>query len=45
MRSAMRDLKLDALTLVHAGEETYSLAKNMRAMSWRAMVEQVRPLK
>lgn len=45
MRSAMNDLKLDSLTLVHAGEEIYSLAKNMRAMSWRAMVEQVQPLK
>lgn len=40
----MNDLKLDSLTVVHAGEETFSLAKDMRAMSWRALVEQVRPL-
>lgn len=38
MRSAMKDLRLSALTLVHAGGETFPLAKNIRALSWRSIV-------
>lgn len=41
MRSAMNDLKLRALTLVHAGGDTFALAKNVRALSWRRIVADI----
>ncbi len=44
MRSAMNDLKLEALTLVHAGSDTFALAKNVRALSWQRIVADIRPL-
>lgn len=45
MRSAMTDLRLSALTLVHAGDDSFPLAKNIRALSWKAIVHELDPLK
>jgi predicted AAA+ superfamily ATPase len=44
MRSALLDLRLDRLDVVHAGEETFPLAKTVRAVSLRAMMADLRPL-
>ena len=44
MHSALADLKLSALTLVHAGDDTFPLAKNVRALNWKAIVGEISPL-
>ena len=41
IRSALQDLKLKSVTLVHAGRETYPLAKNVEALSWLHLVERL----
>ena len=41
MRSALQDLKLKSLTIVHAGRETFPLAKNVEALSWLHLVERL----
>jgi predicted AAA+ superfamily ATPase len=42
MRSALRDLRLNTLTVVHAGRESYPLAADVGALSWLHLVERVR---
>lgn len=37
MRSALADLKLDSLTVIHAGDASFPLAKRVRAVGWRAI--------
>lgn len=44
IRSALNDLKLASLTVIHAGESSFPLARNVRALSWRAIVDEIRPL-
>lgn len=44
MRSALNDLGLASLTVIHAGEHSFALAKNVRALSWRALVREIGPL-
>jgi predicted AAA+ superfamily ATPase len=44
MRSALRDLKLDALTVVHAGAESFPLSKQVRAVSAGSILQEIRPL-
>ncbi len=44
MRSAMHDLKLKSLTVVHAGEQTFPLSKQVQAVAWRDVLNAVRPL-
>jgi hypothetical protein len=44
MRSAMRDLKLHSLTVVHAGVECFPLARSVRAVSAGALVDEIKPL-
>ncbi len=39
MRSALRDLSLDELNVVHAGEETFPLARRVRAIAAGRLVE------
>ncbi|MEW6687785.1 MAG: ATP-binding protein [Pseudomonadota bacterium] len=41
MRSALADLKLDALAVVHAGGESFPLAPRVRAVSWRSIVREI----
>ncbi len=38
MRSALADLKLDSLTVIHAGSDAFPLAARVRALGWRAIV-------
>ena len=33
MRAALRDLKLDSLDVIHAGQDTFPLARKIRAVS------------
>jgi hypothetical protein len=42
MRSALRDLRLTELTVVHAGAESFQLAGHVRAVSASALVEEIR---
>lgn len=44
IRSALNDLKLASLTVIHAGESSFPLARNVRALSWRAIVDEIKPL-
>jgi predicted AAA+ superfamily ATPase len=45
IRSAIRDLKLKSLTVVHAGTESFALAKNVRAVAAVELIEKIRPLR
>ncbi len=44
MRSALKDLKLDQLDVVHAGEHTFPLAENIRAIPLHALLVEPSPL-
>jgi len=44
MRSAMSDLKLKSLTVVHAGQQSFALARNVLALSAAALTRDIRPL-
>jgi uncharacterized protein len=45
MRSALQDLKLKSLTVVHAGKDSFPLAKNIDALSCGDLVNHLQPLK
>ena len=45
MRSALSDLKLDRLDVIHAGENTFPLSEKIRAVSWQRLLVDVQPLK
>ena len=45
MRSAIQDLKLKSLTVVHAGGESFMLNKNVLALSAAELTEKIRPLR
>ena len=44
MRVAIDDLGLSQLYLVHAGEDCYPLAENIRALPANRLVDELRPL-
>jgi predicted AAA+ superfamily ATPase len=44
MRSAMHDLKLKSLTVVHAGDQTFPLSKQVHAVAFRDVLKEIRPL-
>ena len=44
MRSALADLRPHALDVIHAGRETYPLAKNVRAVALERLLEDVNAL-
>ncbi|MEQ1831683.1 MAG: ATP-binding protein [Candidatus Eisenbacteria bacterium] len=44
MRTALADLKLDSLTVVHAGEDGFPLGPKTRAEGWKPLLEGLRPL-
>jgi predicted AAA+ superfamily ATPase len=44
MRSAMHDLKLKTLTVVHAGEQTFPLSTQVQAVAFRDVLNAIRPL-
>ena len=45
MRSALSDLRLDSLSVVHAGEDTYPMAARVRALAFRDIGTELRPLR
>jgi predicted AAA+ superfamily ATPase len=45
MRTAMADLSLDRLDVVHAGDRTWDMAPRMRAVALSRLLEDVHPLK
>lgn len=45
MRSAMQDLKLKSLTVVHAGEASFPMDKNVFALSSCELTRKIHPLK
>jgi len=45
MRSALSDLKLNRLDVIHAGENTFPLSEKIRAVSWQRFLVEVQPLK
>jgi len=45
VRSALSDLKLSRLDIIHAGERTYPLAKNVRAVALTRMLKDVAPIR
>lgn len=44
MRSALSDLALTTLDVVHAGAETYPLARNVRAVAASRLLDDIPPL-
>jgi predicted AAA+ superfamily ATPase len=44
MRIALDDLKLHELILIHAGDETFALAKNIRAIAFSRILKDIGPL-
>jgi hypothetical protein len=44
MRHALSDLKLKRLDVVHAGETTFPLAENIRAVSFHRLLTDIDPL-
>ena len=45
MQSALNDLNLHRLDIIHAGDKTFSLAKNIRAVAISRLLEDINPLK
>lgn len=45
MRSALSDLKLRRLDVIHAGEETFHLARDIRALSLMRILEDLKPVR
>lgn len=45
MRSALEDLKLDRLDVVHAGERTFPLAEGVRAVAAHRLLDDLEPLR
>ena len=44
MRSALKDLKLDALTVVHAGQHSFPMDRHVRAVALRDLLGEILPL-
>jgi hypothetical protein len=44
MQTALNDLRLDSLDVIHAGNDTFSLAKGIRAVGIRRLLDDVKPL-
>lgn len=44
MHFARRDLKLDSLTVIHAGSETFPLSDAVRAVALERIQEDLEPL-
>ena len=44
MRTALEDLKLERLDVVHAGDETFPLGENLRALSLGSVLSDLQPL-
>lgn len=45
MQSALDSLKLDNLTIIHAGEHSFQVAEQVRALAFENMFEEIKPLR
>ncbi len=45
MRTAIEDLKLSSVTVIHAGSQSYPMAPRIRAVALQDLVDQVKPLR
>jgi hypothetical protein len=45
MKSAISDLKLQHLTVIHAGDETFQLDKNVWAVALSRLLKDIKPLR
>lgn len=45
MRSALRDLRLDELTILHAGESSFPIAERVRAVAAARLLDDIEPLR
>jgi hypothetical protein len=45
MRSALNDLGLDSIDVVHAGESSFPLTEQIRAVSYQRILADIKPLK
>ena len=45
MRSALSDLKLQHVDIIHAGEMTFPMSKNIRAVALSRLLEDIKPLR
>lgn len=44
MKSSLEDLKLENITVIHAGNETYPLSASIKAVSWKRLLQDLGPL-
>jgi hypothetical protein len=44
MHSALRDLELEELIVIYAGDTSYQMADRIRAVAFRRLREDIRPL-
>jgi hypothetical protein len=44
MRIALSDLKLNHLDIIHAGDQTFALSKQVRAVSFSRLLNDLMPL-
>jgi hypothetical protein len=44
MKFAVKDLKLKSLDLIHSGDNTFYLADNVRAVSSKSLLENLKPI-
>jgi hypothetical protein len=45
MRSALTDLRLQSLDVIHAGDETFPLGKKVRAVAFNRLLDDLKPLR
>ena len=45
MTIAMRDLRLDSLDVLHAGEHAFPIGEGMRAVAVGELLEEIEPLR
>jgi predicted AAA+ superfamily ATPase len=45
MRYAISDLNLQSLDVIHAGDHTFPLDKNIRAIAFKSLLQDIKPLK
>lgn len=45
MRTALEDLRLTRLDVIHAGDDTFAMAPRVRALSWSRLLEDLSPLR
>jgi hypothetical protein len=45
MKSALTDLKLKRLDIIHAGEETFMIERKVRAVALSRLLKEIKPIR